>query len=247
MPIRSARAALSRIFFQRCFYLFVVLVVLLTLAPLIPESSEGRFVANVINAFVVVATVAAVGRTVFSFIVALLLAAPTLFFQWYGLSLDDTRWVAYSWTFGALLYLATVIYLLDYVFRPDVMTADKLFGAAAGYLMLGVFWGYLYRLIGYFNPAAFSVSGQPAPARDARSVVFQHDRPDQHGLWRHCSAHTGSAGDLHGRADCRRALPGDPDCPAGRRLFGIPAGAMTSRYASPCASLSRSPRHGFGR
>ena len=172
MAIRIARDVLSRIFFQRCFYLFVVLVVLFVLSPLVPESSEGRFVANMVNAFVVVATVAAVGRTVFSFLIALLLAAPTLFFQWYGLSIDDMQWLAYSWMFGALLYLATVIYLLHYVFRPDVMTPDKLFGAAAGFLMLGVFWGYLYRLIGYFNPVAFSVAGQPAPLETFDALYF---------------------------------------------------------------------------
>lgn len=163
MAIRSARAALSRIFYQRCFYLFALLVALFALTPLVPESSDGRFAANLVNAFIVIATVAAIGRTLLSFIVALLLAAPTLFFQWLGLSMDDTRWLAYSWMFGGLLYLATVIYLLEYVFRPDVMNTDKLFGAASGYLMLGVFWAYVYRLIGYVNPDAFAVAGQPAP------------------------------------------------------------------------------------
>ena len=145
---------------------------LFVLSPLVPESAQGRFVANLINAFVVVATVAAVGRTMFSFVVVLLLAAPTLFFQWLGLSIDDLQWLAYSWMFGALLYLATVIYLLQYVFRPNVMTPDKLFGAAAGYLMLGVFWAYLYRLIGYFDPAAFSVAGQPAPLETFEALYF---------------------------------------------------------------------------
>src|SRR4029078_4936380 len=38
MPIASARVALSRVFFQRCFYLFVVLVALLILSPLVTES-----------------------------------------------------------------------------------------------------------------------------------------------------------------------------------------------------------------
>lgn len=172
MAIRSARDVLSRIFFQRCFYLFVVLVALFLLSPLVPDSPEGRFVANLVNAFVVIATVAAVGRTMFSFILVLLLAAPTLFFQWFGLSVGDMRWLAYSWMFGALLYLTTVTYLLAYVFRPDVMTPDKLFGAAAGYLMLGVFWGYLYRLTGYFSPGAFAVAGQAASLESFDALYF---------------------------------------------------------------------------
>jgi Ion channel len=172
MAIAFARDALSRVFYQRCFYLFILLVALFILTPLIPSSDDGRFVANLVNTFVVVATVAAVGRTVVSFIVALLLAAPTLAFQWLGLSFDDPRWLAYSWGFGALLYAATIVYLLEYVFRPDVMTTDKLFGAAAGYLMLGVFWAYLYRLIGYYDPASFAIAGQKGELDSFDALYF---------------------------------------------------------------------------
>lgn len=119
-------------------------------------------VANVINAFVVVATVAAVGRSMLSFVIVLLLALPTLFFQWIGISQDDGLWLARSWMFGAALYLVTTVYLLQYVFRPKVMTADKLFGAAASYLMLGVLWAYAYAVFGYFRPDSFQVGGQPS-------------------------------------------------------------------------------------
>ena len=36
-----------------------------------------------------------------------------------------------SWAFNAALYAVTIAYLLRYVFQRDVMTADKLYGAAA--------------------------------------------------------------------------------------------------------------------
>lgn len=162
MALRSARDALFRIFYQRCFYLFAMLLALIALAPLLPPTQQGRLLTNGINAFVVIATVAAVGRTLLSFVIVLLLAAPTLAFQWLGLSENEVRWLAYSWAFGAVLYLATTSYLLSYVFQPDVMTADKLFGAAASYLMIGVLWTYLYMLVGYIYPGSFSVGGQPA-------------------------------------------------------------------------------------
>ena len=64
--------------------------------------------------------------------------------------------------FGAALYAVTIAYMLLYVFQPDVMTADKLFGAAAAYLMLGVLWMFLYALIGNYYPDSFAVAGVPA-------------------------------------------------------------------------------------
>jgi len=162
MALRTARDAMSRIFVQRCFYLFAMLLALIVVAPFLPVTPTGRIVANVINAFVVVATVAAVGRSMFSFALVLLLAIPTLGFQWLGISESDPYWLVRSWTAGALLYGATLVYLLRYVFQRDVMTADKLFGAAAGYLMLAILWAYLYAIIEYVYPRSFLVGGQPS-------------------------------------------------------------------------------------
>lgn len=172
MALRTARDALSRFFYQRCFWLFVMLLALIAVAPFLPPTPQGRIVYNWINAFVLVATVAAVGRSLLSFVIVLLLAAPTLAFQWLGLTEGNARWLLNSWSFGAALYLATTTYLLRYVFRPEVMTADKLFGAAASYLMLGILWAYLYALIGHFYPLSFLVRGQPGSVELYDAIYF---------------------------------------------------------------------------
>ena len=78
-----------------------------------------------------------------------MLAVPAVIFHWLGLSDDDPHWMLLSWCFGAGLYGMTLAYLLRYVFQRDVMTADRLFGAAAAYLMIGVLWAYLYAIVGY--------------------------------------------------------------------------------------------------
>jgi hypothetical protein len=64
------------------------------------------------------------------------------------------------------------VYLLLYVFQPEVMTADKLFGAAAGYLMLGVLWAYFYMLLGFAIPNSFSTGGQPGTPDFFDSLYF---------------------------------------------------------------------------
>ena len=69
-----------------------------------------------------IATVAAVGRTTLSFVIAFLLAVPAVWFQYAGLWLDDDRYLALSWMFSGGLYFVTLVYLLRYVFQPTVMT-----------------------------------------------------------------------------------------------------------------------------
>jgi hypothetical protein len=162
MAISATREAVSRIFYQRCFWLFGVLVVLIGAVSFVPATDHGRLVLNAVNMFLLIATVAAVGRTTLSFVIALLLSVPAVLFQYLGLWDDNHHYLANSWMFSGALYFITTGYLLRYVFQPMVMTQDKLFGAAAAYLMIGVLWAYLYAIVGYFYPQSYMVLGQTA-------------------------------------------------------------------------------------
>ncbi|WP_233856278.1 potassium channel family protein [Paraburkholderia sp. HD33-4] len=172
MAIRTTREALSRIFYQRCFWLFVVLVTLIGAVSFVPPSDSGRLILNVVNMFLVIATVAAVGRTTLPFVIVLLLAIPAVWFQYLGLWRDDETSLAISWMFSASLYFITVVYLLRYVFQPKIMTADKLFGAAAAYLLIGDLWAYIYATIGFFYPQSYMIVGQPGRLVYADALYF---------------------------------------------------------------------------
>jgi hypothetical protein len=161
MAIGATRDALSRIFFQRCFWLFSVLLFLIGAVSFVPGNDQGRLFINAINMFLLIATVAAVGRTTLSFVIALLLAVPAVFFQYLGLWRDSDIDLTRSWAFSATLYSITIVYLLRYFFQPKVMTQDKLFGAAAAYLLIGVLWSYLYAIVGFFYPQSYLIVGQP--------------------------------------------------------------------------------------
>lgn len=161
MSIAKTRDALSRILYQRCFWLFTVLVVLIGAVAFVPPTDHGRLVVNAVNMVLLIATIAAVGRTTLSFVIALLLAIPAVWFQYAGLWHDDDWQLAESWMFSAGLYFVTTVYLLRYVFQPTVMTPDKLFGAAAVYLMIGVLWAYIYAIVGFFYPQSYMIVGQP--------------------------------------------------------------------------------------
>ena len=81
MALRQTRDALSRIFYQRCFYLFAVLLAMIAILPFVPSTDFGRIVFNLVNLFLLIATVATVGRSMMSFVIPILLALPTAWFQ----------------------------------------------------------------------------------------------------------------------------------------------------------------------
>lgn len=172
VPLYSTRSAFARVFTQRCFYLFLALVLLIVLVPLIGDTPRGRITANVINLLVLLAAVAAVGRSMLSFVIALLLAVPTLSLQLLGIAWSHERYLALSWMFGGAFYFATIIYLQVYVFTRESMTSDKLYGAAASYLMVGVLWAYLYLITQHFYPGAFSASGTVMSQVPAPDLIY---------------------------------------------------------------------------
>ena len=161
MSIEATHAALPRVLLQRCFWLFAALLFSIGAVSFVPASDHGRLVLNGVNMVLLIATVVAVGRTRLSSAIALLLAVPAVWFQYEGLWHDDDSELAWSWLFSASLYFITTTYLLRYVFQPKIMTQDKLFGAAAAYLMIGVLWAYLYAIVGYFFPQSYVILGQP--------------------------------------------------------------------------------------
>ena len=119
----------------------------------------ARRVVGVLNLVVLVTAVAAVERSRPALLVAVLLGVPVVGFQFVALQTGLPGHFALSWAFGAAFYAYTLVHLLHYVLRRDVMTADKLYGAVALYIMIAIFWAFSYGVLQYFYPGAFAVHG----------------------------------------------------------------------------------------
>ncbi len=161
MPIGRMQSTFARIFQQRCFYLFVAAVGLLAASPFLNDTPGEQMVLQGAQFVVIAAAVAAVGRGSLPFVIAVLLGlTPLGLHGLVMLGLEEPRF-AYALTgvFYLAFYLVAIVYLLRYVFTKDVMTDDKLFGAAACYMMLGIAWAFAYALVQHLDPHAFGGAG----------------------------------------------------------------------------------------
>ena len=84
----------------------------------------------------------------------------------------EPHYLALSRAFGAAFYFITVSYLLGYVLNPRTFTTDKLYGAAAAFLMLGVLWSYFYAMVLSFYPGALSAGGSPMTQFQMSDLVY---------------------------------------------------------------------------
>ena len=215
-------------FFQRCFYLFVGLLALMMAALLLEPTPRGRLLLNAINLLIDVAAVAAVGRSRWSFVVATALAVPAMWFQIRGIAEGDETQLVISWAFNAALYAVTIAYLLRYVFQRDVMTADKLYGAAAGYLMIGVLWALLYAIASHFQPESFAIGGSVASPAFTDLLYFSITTLTSTGFGDIVPLLRQRSRALRVRTTDGGAVPGDPDREARRRVSAA-AAAGTAR------------------
>jgi len=157
--IYVTREALSHLFFQRCFYLCVLLLALIVMAPYMDTLPRGILLRNILNIFVILCAVAAVGRTHSSFIVVLCLAVPALVFRVLSFVKAEGQFFDLSLRMDVALYATALALLLHYVFGKEVMTGDRLWGAAASYLMVGLLWSFLFAIIDRSVPGSFAVRG----------------------------------------------------------------------------------------
>jgi hypothetical protein len=155
----ATREQIGRLFFRRCFYLFITLLALIALGPYLEAERGGILIRYLISSAVMLAAVAAVGRSVLSFVIVLALAAPALGLRWLSLDTGLPTLLDLALRFDAAVYAATIALLLRYVFDREVLTSDRLWGAAAAYLMIGVFWSFIYSIVDRSLPQSFATRG----------------------------------------------------------------------------------------
>ena len=168
----AARDTLVVTMRQRCFWLFALLLLLLVSVPFLEASPAGRIVLNVTSLLTLVAGAAAITQRAGAALISLLLAVPTALFLFLAVVYDQPQFRIWSQAFAAAFYFVVTSYLLSYTLRRDVMTMDKLYGAAAAFLLLGVLWGFLYLILLATYPGALTLNGAPMTSAAPSTILY---------------------------------------------------------------------------
>jgi hypothetical protein len=170
--IEMSHPRLSQMLANRCFFLFLALIGLLLATPFLTEVTFGRKLISLLNVLILISAVAAIQRSKLSFFIATLLGVPTLAFQILSSQSGAPEHLALSWSFGAVFYAFTIAHLLHYVLRRDVMTADKLYGAVAAYIMIGIMWAFMHGVLQYFYDGAYLHLGAPKSLNLLSDLIY---------------------------------------------------------------------------
>jgi len=139
-----------------CSYLLVALIGLILIFPFTHTDIISRIGLATLSSLVLVGGVYAIARSRRMLVVGLGLAILAIALQWSALLSRDP--VLFG--FAGIAYIAflglTIGEVLRYLLKRGPVTADKLHGALAGYIMIAFLWAFLYAIVEVFAPGSFS-------------------------------------------------------------------------------------------
>jgi hypothetical protein len=143
---------------RRFLVLLIAVILLLVMNPLLRSVGAGQLLFSVLQTLVFVAAYLAVFSNRTERLVALLLAAPTLVGAWTGYVLPGVRnpsLVAGFHLLAAIFLCFSVATILGKINREKAVSAEGVYGAFCGYLLIGVAFGHIYCALDSLAPGSF--------------------------------------------------------------------------------------------
>ena len=138
--------------------LLVSLLALIFIYPVLGHSTEYRFLFDVLLSFVFLAALLVLFTDRRLRMLAIIIGGPLLLGTWMGLFFSDAprRPVAIGFhTLTAVFLGFTVGALMLKFYQERSVTADAVYGAFCGYLLLGLTFGHIYSTIEWIKPGSF--------------------------------------------------------------------------------------------
>ena len=147
---------------NHCLYLLIGLLAVILSTPLAGRTEAvGRILLTGFVVVVLLAGVLAVRANRRTLIIALVLGVPATVAAGLRALMPDLFPGVVSLVVSMAFFGFTTIAVLRYVVCRGSVTADRLFGAACVYLLIGLTWSMVYAVIGRFMPGAFLAGGEP--------------------------------------------------------------------------------------
>jgi len=143
-----------------CTYLLLLLLGLILLFPFLEEGLIARILLGILFSAVLLVGAFATRQTRSGFILKLCLALLGVGLQWAALWAESIATLELVGITYAVSLAVSFSGVLRYLLKRGPITADKLHGALAGYIMLAFVWSFIYALVeisaaGSFGPGNF--------------------------------------------------------------------------------------------
>ncbi len=142
--------------YGRCTFLLASLLGLILLFPYADKQIFGRILLAVLYSLVLVGGAYAIARNRRALMIGVGLGSLGVVLQWTALLTNTAAFFRLAAIVFIIFLVRTVGEVFRYLLRKGPVTADKLHGALAGYIMLALLWALIYATVESFTPGSFS-------------------------------------------------------------------------------------------
>lgn len=142
--------------YGRCTFLLLSLLGLLLLFPYAMGGVLGRIMLTILYSLVLVGGAYAIAMNRQTLMIGTGLAVLGLGLQWTALLTNIAAIFRLAIMVFIVFLVLTIGEVLRYILKKGPVTADKLHGALAGYIMLALLWAFIYTISESFTPGSFS-------------------------------------------------------------------------------------------
>ncbi len=140
--------------------LLVLLVGNIFILPLAEFATWGRVVARAVLSLIIISGVIATLSDRRIVLLVIVLALGSLFVGWGNVERPNLYLELFNNLYALLFVGFLIALIMRQVFRPGPITARRVQGSVAVYLLLGVLWAVWYEIVELLQPGSFQVVSQ---------------------------------------------------------------------------------------
>jgi hypothetical protein len=169
MKLDHERKIRQEIYRSRFLVLFIGIVLTLAIRPFLEGSIEAFLLSGFFFSYILLACIYSVSRTRGAFLFSLSLGLPSICAVWLGILLRDSSFHALGAILQVIFWSYILALILSHLLRVREVDADTIMGAACAYFLIGFAWSFIFFVLEFFSPGAFSF---PHAAEHAGFNVF---------------------------------------------------------------------------
>jgi hypothetical protein len=147
----------------RFVFLLISILLLFVVRPLLEGHIGIGLLLEIFFSFILFSGIYAVSQKRYHFVIALVIAIPSLVLLWSRHLLESPSLILAKDSLMILFYGYTMMIILSHIFREKEVTADLIMGAVCVYFFLGLMWGSVFSVLESMQPGSFQIGqGQTA-------------------------------------------------------------------------------------
>jgi hypothetical protein len=154
--------------------LLAMLMIAFIVSPLI-DTESARIITGILFSLILVSGVGNVSKKVLPRVFAGLLTFAAITLTWLLHYAPDRILAIWAFVFRLIFLILLTAVILRHVFQAGPVTRDRVQGAIAAYVLIGLTWAIMYHIIDLALPGAFSFSSVRAnPVDHARELDISY-------------------------------------------------------------------------